>query len=371
MKKQGDILIVGGGITGLVLAGLLEKAGFIPEIVEKMSDWQMAGYGMTIMPAGLEVLRELGVLNEVRKVGYSAEGLNVMNSNGDSVHHFALRLGGIDSVNLARADLHKILRNQLQTTTIAMGQEVVSLAQQDGAVDVTFSTGVTKRYDLVIGADGIRSAVRTSLFPSAKPRYSGMAVWTFLLPKGTVLPSRFNVTQVWSESGFVGIFPFRGRAAVTLSGRLDTNDNVHAVDLLERFGSRHTVAKSILSSANNTPMYAGYLNEVKLRHWHKGRILLAGDAAHAMMPATGMGSSMGMMDARTIAHLIEATPIKKWGSIPRYYQAIRKFQVDRVQWEAAFITKTMFIPGPFKYVRNLIIKMVPQFIVSRRLNSGA
>ena len=119
---------------------------------------------------------------------------------------------------------------------------------------------------------------------------------------------------------------------------------------------------------NRRKMYAGYLNEVRLHDWHKGMVLLAGDAAHAMMPATGMGSSMGMADARAIADLIAQTPDDEWRELPARYQHQRKEQVDRVQWEAAMATKAIFMPGPFKALRNRASRLVPQFVISHVLN---
>src|SRR6478735_1188013 len=177
MQTQKRILIVGGGITGLALAGLLEKRGYLPELVEKMTDWQLSGYGITVMPIGLEVLRELGVLSQARDKGYSALGLNVITADGEPVHHFALKKGGVDTVSMARADLHKILRSHLKRTKIQMGREVVKLHEKAGVVTVTFADGSSGEYDLVVGTDGIRSAVRHHLFPDVTPQYSGTAVW--------------------------------------------------------------------------------------------------------------------------------------------------------------------------------------------------
>lgn len=367
---QKRILIVGAGITSLALAGLLEKRGVIPDVVEKMSGWQLAGYGITVMPIGVRVLRELGVVTQARRKGFSAPGLNVLTADGEPVHHIALKAGGVDTISMARADLHKILRSHLRQTPIRMGEEVVGIEQLHGAAQVRFSNGDEREYDLVIGADGIRSTVREILFPEVKPQYSGAAVWTFFLPRGVALPSHTDATQIWHDNQFVGVFPFRGRAAVTFSSAFDTNDDVRTADLKQQFADMHVLAKDILRKVNKKNMYSGYLNEIKLHDWYQGQVLLAGDAAHAMLPATGMGSSMGMADAQVIADLIVHTPDAQWNELPKRYQHRRKAQVDRVQWEAAMATKAMFMPGPFKFLRNRTARLIPQFVITLALNDG-
>ena len=362
------ILIAGAGITGLALAALLERKGIIADVVEKAPDWKRRGYGITVMPAGLRVLRELGALGEVRGAGASAAGLEMRDAEGLPVRHLALKAGGIDSVTLARADLHSILRSHLHKTPVRMGVEVRSLRQDGGKVNVSFSTGPAQDYDLVIGADGIRSQVRRCIFPDAEPQYAGTAVWTFFLPDGVGLPSRQDVQQVWNDGEFMGIFPFRHTAAVTFSAPLDSHTDVNAVDLRQRFADIHFLAKDILAKVSNGRMYAGYLNEIKLHDWYDGRVLLAGDAAHAMLPATGMGSSMGLADAQAIADLIISCDDQEWEVLPQLYQHKRKRQTDRIQREAYLVTQGIFVGGPLKGVRDGATKLVPQFVVSHVLN---
>lgn len=365
------ILIVGAGITGLALAALLERRGINADIVERAPDWKRSGYGITVMPTGLKVLRELGALGQVRQAGGSATGLAMLDADGTPVRHLLLKAGGIDSISLARADLHAILRSQVRTTPIQMGVEVKGLRQADGTngtVTVEFSKGPAKTYDLVVGTDGIRSRVRQIIFPEAKPHYTGAAVWTFFLPEGVSLPSYHEVQQVWNEDEFMGIFPFKHTAAVTFSAPLDSKADVLAVDLAQKFADIHVLAKDILAKVSKGRMYAGYLNEMKLHDWYKGRVLLAGDAAHAMMPATGMGSSMGMADAKAIADLVANCNDDEWEVLPQLYQHKRKRQTDQVQREAYLVTQTMFMGGPLKNLRDGAARLVPQFVVSHALN---
>lgn len=359
------ILVVGAGITGLTAAALLERRGIVVDLVERMPDWNQRGYGITIMPAGLRVLDELGVLSAVKRAGSSAHALNALSPDGSLIRR--VRLGaGVETLTLARDDLHRILRSALRKTTIAMDTQVSQLSEKSGVVTVHFTHQKPKRYDLVIGADGIHSDVRNIIFPEAKPVYSGAAVWTFFLPPDIKLPSSTDITQVWNDHEFVGIFPFKHTAAVTLSARFDSKKDVYDADIARLFGDV-AFLRDVLPRIKKTQIYGGYLNEIKLRRWYKGSVLLAGDAAHAMMPATGMGSSMGMADAKVIADLVTEGS-GNWVDIPVKYQKRRKPQVDRVQTSASLVTKTMFMPAPFKQLRNRAARIVPQFVIARVLN---
>src|SRR5215203_1832821 len=107
------ILIIGAGITGTALAALLERAGFVPDVVEKMAHWKKSGYGLTVMPGGLEVLRSLELVTQVRAKGTSANNLRLVDASGQLVRQFPLKAGDIDSITLDRGDLHKMLRSKL------------------------------------------------------------------------------------------------------------------------------------------------------------------------------------------------------------------------------------------------------------------
>src|SRR4030095_2452778 len=118
MGNTGKILIIGAGITGTSLAALLEQAGFVPDVVEKMSRWEKSGYGITIMSDGLEVLRKLELVTTVREKGTSATNFRLVDADGELVRQFPLKAGGVDSITLARGDLHKALRSKLSRTKI-------------------------------------------------------------------------------------------------------------------------------------------------------------------------------------------------------------------------------------------------------------
>ncbi|MDB5161698.1 MAG: 2-polyprenyl-6-methoxyphenol hydroxylase-related FAD-dependent oxidoreductase [Candidatus Saccharibacteria bacterium] len=361
MSAEHNILIVGAGITGVALAALLEQRGHVADIVERMPDWHKAGFGVTIMPVGIEVLRRLELVTKARDVGKSTETMNILTPEGDLIRQFHIKADGIDSITLDRAALHGALRSKLSKTHIKKDMSIEILVHKEDCVEVTFTDGTVKEYALVIGADGVHSVTRRMIFPESKAVYSGAAVWTFFLPEGVKLPSQ-DVQQVWDYHQFMGIFPSKEHTAVAFVAPLDTHEDVMKYDLDAHFDNISYMAHDILKKIKNEDTYAGFMNEMKLGSWHQGRVALAGDAAHAMMPATGMGASMGLRDAYVIATLIEQTPVEEWGNIPERYQKIRKHVVDRVQKDAHTLGHAMLWGSPLKDLRNNVLKWVPQFV---------
>ena len=116
-------------------------------------------------------------------------------------------------------------------------------------------------------------------------------------------------------------------------------------------------------------MYSGFLNEMKLGTWYQDRVILAGDAAHSMMPASGMGASMGLQDAYVLATLIAQTPPESWARIGKQYQHVRKHIVDRVQRDAHTLGHVMLWESPLKELRNTALKLVPQFVISNSMKT--
>lgn len=222
-------------------------------------------------------------------------------------------------------------------------------------------------YDIVVGADGVNSAVRQLIFPRKRPEYPGAAVWTFFLPHGISLAKPKTAELTWGEDGFMGVFPIKGNAAVTFAAPLSRQKNIGSVDLVEHFKAIHSLGSAILSKMKNSEIFSGHLKQMRLGTWYKGRVILAGDAAHASMPATGMGASMGMQDALALAELLTGTAPQDWHTVPALFQKRRKKTVDRVQREAYIVGRSMFLTGTAKQLRDTAIKLVPQFVVSHEL----
>jgi 2-polyprenyl-6-methoxyphenol hydroxylase-like FAD-dependent oxidoreductase len=361
MKKK--ILIIGAGITGCTLAALLEKQGIVPTIVDKARASDPNGFGISILPRGLRVLEELGVRPAMEKQGGILRGCKLYDEQGDELNSFGLSLNGIETITLDRRKLLHILRSQLTQTNIQWQTSITAIKRDNKGATVTFTNGRTARYDVVVGADGINSVVRAKLFPAAKPEKVGAAIWMFALPPNCKLKDRKYGQLILGTYRFMAVFPYQQTAAVAFTMPLDPQADPRSVNVAEAFAGMSRQADRILKEAHIDRMYCGHLRQVELQKWYKGRVILAGDAAHAMMPSTGMGASNGIQDAHVLASLIAEMPLEQFDELPEKYQRVQKPIVDAKQHEAYLLGRVMLLNKYQAIVRNKIFSIIPHSLL--------
>ena len=190
MPAASKVLIVGGGIGGLSSAIALTARGIEVEIVEQNPKWDVYGVGIIQPGNAMRALHQLGLLDQALASGFAMDGDRFFLANGTQLtdSDFPRIVGpefpGLNGITRPR--LHEILTGAVKGSgaKVTLGQRVASLAQDEHGVDVELTDGSAGRYDLVIGADGVFSQIRTMVFPEApKPRYTGQAVWRYNLPR--------------------------------------------------------------------------------------------------------------------------------------------------------------------------------------------
>jgi FAD-dependent urate hydroxylase len=194
MPDRRRVLIVGGGIAGLALAPMIARTGVAVEVIEREPARRHAGTGI-YLPGN--AVRALGVLSLKAEVASRAVEI----ARQRFCDHRGRLLFEVDVAQLwaavgpclavHRAELHALLREAAGDVPIRIGLALERLAQRDGIVSVGFSEGTSGEYDLVVGADGVQSAVRRLMFKStAVPRPVGQVGWRFLAPRPRSRPGR-------------------------------------------------------------------------------------------------------------------------------------------------------------------------------------
>ncbi|KPN63612.1 2-polyprenyl-6-methoxyphenol hydroxylase [Aliiroseovarius crassostreae] len=315
-KPQMNILIVGGGIGGCAAAIALSKEGHKVRIAEKQAEWAFHSSGIFIYSNGLEVLNDLGVLDEILEAGFAIPGgVNAYYDNlgkpiVNTVYPTAAD-GAIPAiVGMKRAELHRVLATRMEELAVPvdLGTAVASISQKGDQVDVTFSDGREVSYDLVIGADGLRSSTRAQIGIDIQPSYSGFGVWRSVHERPADLTDKI---MMMGPAKRFGVMPISEDLLYTF-GTVKEEEGMFfpketwSATMRSRFAEFAGPASQFLDGLNETSeIIFTAVEEVKIPlPWHRGRVVLIGDAAHASTPFMGQGGAMAMQDAIILARLL-------------------------------------------------------------------
>ena len=314
---QDRVLIVGAGIAGQTLACALQGAGIACDIIEKKVSWEILGAGMYVQSNALRGFDEIGIADRIVMEGWrSSAGESVISDldGNEIVRTTVPPCPGSDFpayVTILRGALHHILHDAVVRAgaSIRMGVTVTGLVQSDGNVKVTFSDGTAGSYGLVVGADGINSAIRSFVFGAVEPVYSGFSNWRVVLEMKE--PLREVTWQMGPEKSF-GIIPISDDrlyiAGVSKEPGNPYFDRAALLDLMrERFGMFGGLARTMLKQVESAEQVVYTpIHEVGMPlPWVNGRVVLVGDAAHASTPFWAQGASMAVEDVILLARMLQ------------------------------------------------------------------
>ena len=344
------VLIVGAGISGIALAGLLEQRGVSVTILEQADRPRAEGFGITIMSPGFAVLDKLGLREAVHEAGAVAENCDISDSHGRTLARLNLRAGGITAVTIDRAELIRLLIGRLQTTDIKWQTSLRSVNSKQ----VILSDGSTHQFDLIIGADGVYSQVRSLIFPSTKAEPVGAAIWMGV--HNSNQPNHGNVRLTLGSALFQGIFPLGNKTVVTLSRPL-AGANLLGREAIQPFSALGQDTGKIIASPEFDDFFRDSVKQVKLRRWYHDRVVLIGDAAHAMAPATAMSASINLQDAAALSQCLDG--VNNPSAILPTFQRQRYRPARRAQRQAYALGRVLLMGGPASAVRDLVIRHTP------------
>ncbi|MCH7950207.1 MAG: FAD-dependent monooxygenase [Candidatus Dadabacteria bacterium] len=342
------ILVVGGGIAGLTLTGLLQQRGFKPTLVEQIPEYGTIGYVIVLWPSGSRILKGLGVYRSLLDVGLQCTTYNVSDEQGQMLHSYSVqnvteKYGPM--LSTYRPDLINVIKEAVDPDSIRMSTTVDKIDQTNDEVYVTFSDGTEETYDLVVGCDGVRSKTRDLVFGDVPLSYSGMTGWSFWVKPN--IAKTLQIAEYWGTGKFFGIWPTKGRLSVFTSIR----DNVQEPDpvesridrIQENFKNFGGLVPAILEGLNDpNEIFHGYYNDLRMKKWHKGRVVLVGDAAHAILPTAGGGVSMAMESAAVLVDELCRADSKYIEQAFESYITRRRSRVDKIQNQSRMMSKFVF-----------------------------
>jgi 2-polyprenyl-6-methoxyphenol hydroxylase-like FAD-dependent oxidoreductase len=339
MSRARTVLVIGGGAAGNAVTVLLRRAGLTVDLIEAKDDWNAtAGSGITLQGNALRVLRELGVWDRVRESGFAFGSVGITTPDGTVLHVARdLRTGGDDlpaTIGMQRPQLQRILIDAVRAAgaSVRLGTTADILGQDAQGVSLRFSDGSEGRYDLVIAADGLGSTTRAAIGITAKPEPTGMAIWRVAAPR----PAGVTRTDL----------AYGGPAYI--AGYCPTSDTTLYAYVVEANRDRASIPPQTYADEMRrlTRHYGGFWPEISAHitdpakvnytwfdrmlvegSWHRGRVVLVGDAAHCCPPTLAQGAALSLEDAWVLTQLL--TGADTWDDA--LFQAYYERRIARVR----------------------------------------
>jgi salicylate hydroxylase len=318
MPRTLRVLIVGGGIGGLAAALALERRHTEVIVCEQSPKLSEIGAGIGLAPNAIKALRALGLEDDINAAAYASE-FAVIRSWSDGRQISRAYQGdyrekfGAPSVTIHRADLLGILAGALRSTDIRLGLRCVAIASSANGAVARFADGTEIEADLVVGADGIHSKVRESLFGADAPRFTGCICFRGMAPAEAV-PRDINTADVtlWmGPRGHVVHYLVRRGELLNIVAHIDSDAwteeswtrECDVSEVTTTYARWNSALTRVFPASGRWYKWALYDREPPER-WSKGRATLLGDSAHAMLPYLGQGAAMAIEDGCVLAGAI-------------------------------------------------------------------
>lgn len=366
-------IIIGGGIGGLCVANSLQRVGIDVRVYELAPALEPVGAGIIMAPNAMWVFQTLRMAAAIEERGVCLERLGIADWRGHTLQTMDCRTMerafGNPIVAIHRAELHQILFEHLEGDVVRLGRRCVQCSQTRDEVVATFEDGSQATGDFLIGADGLRSAVRNTLFPKARLRYTGQTCWRGVL--NTALPDGPVDSEWWGRGVRVGFLPIgQGQvywyaAANREAGGVDDTDP--RPRLLEVFGGFAEPVPSMMAQTTPGAIIRHDLYDLHpMASWSIGRITLLGDAAHAPTPNLGQGGAQAVEDAWVLADELATTGAPAIAferyerrRLPKANKIIRESR--RVGWIGGLKQPALCA------LRNLLVRWTPQAATRRHV----
>jgi 2-polyprenyl-6-methoxyphenol hydroxylase-like FAD-dependent oxidoreductase len=374
MSFDETVLIAGAGIGGLALGAALQRARIRYEIFERVTTLREVGAGILVQAGAMRALRHIGLESEVVSLGCQLERGTGRNVAGALLSTTPFAGLGAPTVAIHRARLHSALLGALDKDRVHLGRKIQSFVQDEHGVRALFEDGSRSPVGgLLIGADGLRSAVRGQLLGDAPPRYAGYTSWRGIAPSAGLVPSK-EILEIWGRGlrfGAVSLGPAETYWFAVANAPAGEPDADRRATVLARFAHFSGPALALVRA---TPAESVLRTDIEDRapiaSWSRERVALLGDAAHPTTPNLGQGGSMAIEDAVVLSHCL-STHASVRDALAAYERArvARTTAIVNASWRFGRVAQ---MEGRLScWLRDLTLRSTPQSVIRRRLLESA
>jgi 2-polyprenyl-6-methoxyphenol hydroxylase-like FAD-dependent oxidoreductase len=347
------VAIVGAGVTGLAAAIRLAREGVDVDVLESKPALSVLGSGISLQGNALRVFDALGAWDDIREAGYPFEGLTLRAPGPDAPIVASLpdvKTGGPDypaAMGMPRPALARILLEHAERAgaRVRFGARVSGVEQLDAGVRVHVDGETAQDYDLLIGADGIHSAVREAIGIEARPQRNGMGIWRAFVSR----PAEVERSELYyggpvyiagyTPTGDDSMYAFLVEPARDSATEDEAEARAIMIEESRAYGGPWNAIRADLE-AGAPVNYTWFTHHIVDGDWHRGRAVIIGDAAHSCPPTIAQGAAQGLEDALVLTELLlerEAVDEDLWASfharrVPRA-KAVVEASVQLAQWQ--------------------------------------
>lgn len=368
-------IIIGAGIGGLSTAIAMQMRDINVKVFEAATSLNPVGAGILVPPNAMTILDRYNLAQQVRDGGCPIESLVILDSEGKRISktpaHYSKTGIVYQTIAIHRGTLQKILLSALAPDTVFTDKQCLAVSSGVNGAEATFRDGTKVYGEFLVGADGIHSRVRESIFPDSPLRYSGQTCWRGV--SNMTLPPKWlmQLTEVWGTGLRFGFVPIAAAQVYWYAtkregaGGIDDPTNIKQ-QLFDLYGEFLDPVGEIISQTNPSSIIRDDISDLApLTSWFSNSAILTGDAAHASTPNLGQGGAQAIEDSWVLA--------EKIASCETLQNAFEKFQASRfakvnkivrVSWQigqATNLSNKMACE-----IRNTLFRCVPSFVAKQQ-----
>ncbi len=357
------VTIIGAGIGGLTTALTLKQKGLSVNIFESSAEIKPVGAGIIIANNAMQVFKKLGIQDKIEKAGNKISFMKITDTQLNTISVVELteyeKKYGVHNIAIHRGELQKILANEVGYDNINLSKRLSKIEKTD-LFKLTFEDNSTIERKLVIGADGIKSIVRSQLFEESTLRNANQKCWRGICEID--LPEKYHneLNEAWGKGKRFGFVKISDQKVYWYALINSKNTKSDEVNLTEMFSEFHSDIVKIISATRNDQIIGSDIIDLKpIYKWQGENVCLIGDAAHATTPNLGQGACQAIEDAYVLGKLLD-TGIAIENTF-KEYENLRRKKAHAIVNTSWTVGKIAHIENRFGiFLRNIIMKNLPK-----------